>query len=105
MMMATPEVESVFSVIGFSFSGSAPNQGLIFTLLKPFDEREEAEQRIQAAAAPAARAAVRHPGRAGHSRSRRPRSTASATFGGFTFEVLDQAAAATSTSSAAARWR
>ena len=34
-------------MIGFSFSGSAPNQGLIFTLLKPFDERQRPEQRIQ----------------------------------------------------------
>ncbi len=47
VLMSVPEVESVFSVGGFSFSGSAPNQGLIFTLLKPFAEREEAEQRIQ----------------------------------------------------------
>ena len=45
--MSVPEVESVFSVMGFSFAGSAPNQGLIFTLLKPFAEREEPEQRIQ----------------------------------------------------------
>ena len=30
----------MFSVIGFSFTGSAPNQGLIFTLLKPFEERQ-----------------------------------------------------------------
>jgi hypothetical protein len=34
ILLKVPEVESVFSVAGFSFSGSAPNQGLIFTLLK-----------------------------------------------------------------------
>jgi HAE1 family hydrophobic/amphiphilic exporter-1 len=46
LMMATPEVQSVFSVVGFSFTGNAPNQGLIFTLLKPFDERTTEEQRV-----------------------------------------------------------
>jgi HAE1 family hydrophobic/amphiphilic exporter-1 len=46
--MAVPEVESVFSILGFSFAGAAPNQGLIFTLLKPFDERELPDERIQA---------------------------------------------------------
>jgi HAE1 family hydrophobic/amphiphilic exporter-1 len=39
ILMATPEVRAVFSVMGFSLSGSAPNQGLIFTALKPFQER------------------------------------------------------------------
>lgn len=48
ILLATPEVESVFSLLGFSFNGAASNQGLIFTLLKPFDEREEPEKRIQA---------------------------------------------------------
>jgi len=46
MIMATPEVQSVFSVVGFSFTGSAPNQGLIFTLLKPFEERTQEEQQV-----------------------------------------------------------
>jgi HAE1 family hydrophobic/amphiphilic exporter-1 len=41
ILMADPEVEGVFSVMGFSFSGAAPNQGLIFTSLKNFDQREE----------------------------------------------------------------
>ncbi len=46
VLMATPEVATVFSVVGFSFSGNAPNQGLIFTLLKPFAEREGTEHRL-----------------------------------------------------------
>ncbi len=46
IMMATPEVQTVFSVVGFSFTGSAPNQGLVFTLLKPFDERTTPETRV-----------------------------------------------------------
>jgi HAE1 family hydrophobic/amphiphilic exporter-1 len=35
-----PEVEHVFNVTGFSFTGSAPNRGLIFTLLKPWADRK-----------------------------------------------------------------
>ena len=48
ILLADPEVESVFSILGFSFTGAASNQGLIFTLLKPFDERVRPEQRVQA---------------------------------------------------------
>ncbi|MGH9258194.1 MAG: efflux RND transporter permease subunit [Vicinamibacterales bacterium] len=47
VLMTTPEVESVFSIAGFSFAGNAPNSGLIFTLLKPFDLREGDEHRLQ----------------------------------------------------------
>ena len=47
ILKAQPEVESIFSVAGFSFAGSAPNAGMIFTLLKPFDERDNPESRIQ----------------------------------------------------------
>src|SRR5688572_9664319 len=48
ILLSTPEVESAFSILGFSFTGAASNQGLIFTLLKPFEERSQPEQRIQA---------------------------------------------------------
>jgi hydrophobic/amphiphilic exporter-1 (mainly G- bacteria), HAE1 family len=34
------EVDSVFSITGFSFSGSAPNRGILFASLKSFDERK-----------------------------------------------------------------
>ena len=47
VMASVPEVASVFSVAGFSFAGSAPNAGMIFTLLKPFEERQAEESRIQ----------------------------------------------------------
>jgi len=47
VMASIPEVESVFSVSGFSFAGSAPNSGMIFTLLKPFDERLAEESSLQ----------------------------------------------------------
>ena len=35
----TPGVKDVFDVGGFSFSGSGPNKGLMFVLLKPWNER------------------------------------------------------------------
>src|SRR6266436_6731669 len=38
-----PEVEGVFSVGGFSFSGSAPNRAIVFVPLKSFRERVGAE--------------------------------------------------------------
>ena len=48
ILLAAPEVESAFSLLGFSFNGAASNQGIIFTLLKPFDQRERPDARIQA---------------------------------------------------------
>ena len=48
ILMKDPDVAGVFSVMGFSFSGAAPNQGLIFTSLKDFDEREDEEQSLKA---------------------------------------------------------
>jgi HAE1 family hydrophobic/amphiphilic exporter-1 len=47
ILLAQPEVESAFSIVGTGFAASAPNQGLIFVLLKPFDERQKPEQRVQ----------------------------------------------------------
>ncbi|HTU69248.1 MAG TPA: efflux RND transporter permease subunit [Candidatus Baltobacteraceae bacterium] len=40
IILAQPEVMHVFNVGGFSFTGSAPNRGLIFTLLKPWGDRK-----------------------------------------------------------------
>jgi len=34
-----PDVEGIFSIGGFSFSGSAPNRAIVFIPLKPFRER------------------------------------------------------------------
>jgi len=44
----TPEILAVFSVAGFSFSGSAPNQGLMFAKLAAFGERTRPEQSLNA---------------------------------------------------------
>jgi HAE1 family hydrophobic/amphiphilic exporter-1 len=40
MLSDVPESEGTFSVAGFSFSGSASNQGLIFVPLKPYSQRK-----------------------------------------------------------------
>ena len=40
IMAAQPEVQHIFDVGGFSFSGSSPNRGIMFTLLKPWGERK-----------------------------------------------------------------
>ena len=49
-MLKQPEVQSMVSVLGFSFSGSGQNAGLAFVTLKPWDEREGAEHTAQAVA-------------------------------------------------------
>src|SRR4030095_2804437 len=41
-----PEIIGVFSVAGFSFSGAASNNGLMFARLRPFDERKGAEHSL-----------------------------------------------------------
>ncbi len=43
-----PDIASAFSVMGFSFSGAAPNNGLIFTSLKSYDERRRPDQSLSA---------------------------------------------------------
>jgi hydrophobic/amphiphilic exporter-1 (mainly G- bacteria), HAE1 family len=47
ILLKDPDVEGVFSVMGFSFSGAAPNQGLIFSSLKPFAERKGTEHELK----------------------------------------------------------
>ncbi len=48
ILLAVPEVDGVFAVMGFSFSGSAPNQGLIFVSLKDFEVRRGADHTVHA---------------------------------------------------------
>jgi HAE1 family hydrophobic/amphiphilic exporter-1 len=39
ILFKDPDIRAAFSVVGFSFSGAAPNNGLIFTRLNGYDER------------------------------------------------------------------
>jgi HAE1 family hydrophobic/amphiphilic exporter-1 len=43
LLADVPEAEGTFSVAGFSFAGSAANQGLIFVPLKPYSQRKGKE--------------------------------------------------------------
>ena len=43
-------VESIFGVVGFSFSGSGQNMGLAFVRMKDWEERPRPDQSVQAAA-------------------------------------------------------
>jgi HAE1 family hydrophobic/amphiphilic exporter-1 len=89
VIMDQPEVLAVFSVTGFSFSGSAPNQGLMFARLKDFEHRKLKSESLAALVgrlrglltggiAGALVIPVAPPAIQGLS-----------TFGGFQFEVLD----------------
>jgi HAE1 family hydrophobic/amphiphilic exporter-1 len=86
----TPEVERVFAVTGFSFTGSAPNSGLMFAGLKPLKERPGEEHSAQAIVGrlfgplfggiPGALVLPLLP----------PSINGLGIYGGFSFEVLDQ---------------
>jgi HAE1 family hydrophobic/amphiphilic exporter-1 len=39
ILFKDPDIRAAFSVVGFSFAGAAPNNGLIFTRLKDYHER------------------------------------------------------------------
>jgi HAE1 family hydrophobic/amphiphilic exporter-1 len=91
VIAAAPEVASVFSVLGFSFTGNATNQGLIFTLLEPFEERPRREQRVQALL-PRLRGPL-FAIQSGLVVPFAPPGINIGNVGGFTFEVLDQGGA------------
>lgn len=88
-MLQMPEVLATFAIGGFSFGGSTPNQGIIFTPLKPWHERSSPEQGVQAligklfgkfAMIPEARIIPINP----------PAIQGLGSFGGFTFQLQDR---------------
>jgi HAE1 family hydrophobic/amphiphilic exporter-1 len=48
ILMDQPEIRGVFSVVGFSFTGSAANSGMIFAALQDWKDRRKPEQHLQA---------------------------------------------------------
>jgi HAE1 family hydrophobic/amphiphilic exporter-1 len=83
-----PEIAAVFSVAGFSFSGAASNNGLMFSRLKGFEEREGNEHSLttvlnrvrgQVFGIPGALVIPVAP----------PSIQGVSAFGGFQFEILD----------------
>jgi HAE1 family hydrophobic/amphiphilic exporter-1 len=89
IILAQPEVEGVFSVAGFSFGGSAPNNGLMFANLKELDERKGEDKSLQAVLNRIRGPLFGIPGAMVIPFAPPPISGFSA-FGGFQFEVLDQ---------------
>jgi HAE1 family hydrophobic/amphiphilic exporter-1 len=89
IIFADPDVNGVFSVLGFSFSGAAPNNGMMFVRLRDWAERTHDDQSLDAVLArlsgqlfgiPGAMAVAFAP----------PAIQGLSIFGGFQFEVLDQ---------------
>jgi hydrophobic/amphiphilic exporter-1 (mainly G- bacteria), HAE1 family len=87
-LLKIPDVEGTFSVIGFSFSGNASNQAIVFVPLKSFEQRKgdrhSAAAVLQNMRAPlsAIQGALVVP-------FNPPAVQGLGTFGGFTFEVED----------------
>jgi HAE1 family hydrophobic/amphiphilic exporter-1 len=48
LLAQVPEVDTVFSVSGFSLAGTAPNRGIAFFGLKPYSQRPRDDQSAQA---------------------------------------------------------
>ena len=90
LILAQPEVAAAFSVAGFSFSGAAPNQGLMFAKLKDFGERPGPDHSLAAVLN-----RIRGPMIGGITGAivvpvAPPSIQGLSTFGGFQFEVLDE---------------
>jgi len=87
-VLKMPDVEGTFSVVGFSFSGNASNQAIVFVPLKSFETRKgdahSAATVLQAMRAPLSQVqgALVVP-------FNPPAVQGLGTFGGFTFEVED----------------
>ncbi|MEW6323327.1 MAG: multidrug efflux RND transporter permease subunit [Acidobacteriota bacterium] len=89
VLFADPDVAAAFSVMGFSFTGAAPNNGMIFVRLKDYEERRREDQSLTAVlnrlrgrlfGIPGAVVVAFAP----------PAIQGLSFFGGFQFEVLDQ---------------
>ena len=89
ILMAEPDVLGVFAVMGFSFSGAAPNQGIVFASLKPFDERKGAGHSASAVLGRVMPKLMAIPGAIVVSFAP-PAIPGLSRFGGFEFQVLDQ---------------
>jgi len=49
---AYPEIANIFAIGGFSFSGTTPNQGIVFSTLKPWKERSRSAKELIGGFAP-----------------------------------------------------
>jgi HAE1 family hydrophobic/amphiphilic exporter-1 len=90
IILSDQDVLALFSVMGFSFSGAAPNQGLMFARLKPFDDRPGDSHSLQAVLGRVSGQLFGIPG-AIVVAFQPPSIPGLSRFGGFEFQVLDQA--------------
>jgi hydrophobic/amphiphilic exporter-1 (mainly G- bacteria), HAE1 family len=90
IIMRDRDVMALFSVMGFSFSGAASNTGIMFVRLRPFEDRPGREHSAQAILGRLGGALFGLPGAivVGFAP---PSIPGLSRFGGFEFQVLDQA--------------
>ena len=89
ILQADPDIVAVFSVMGFSFAGAAPNTGMMFARLKNYDERPNPDQSLSAVLQRVSGPLFMIPG-AIVAAFPPPSIQGLGFFGGFQFEVLDQ---------------
>ena len=89
ILFAQPEIEGVFSVLGFSFTGAAANNGMMFANLRDWSERRGREQSLEAILNRVRGQLFGIPGGMVVSFAP-PGIQGLSLFGGFQFEVLDQ---------------
>ena len=89
ILMKDPDVAAAFSVMGFSFTGAAPNTGMVFTRLKDYEERRRPDQSLHAVMGRLSGQLFGIPGAMVFAFPP-PAIQGLGFFGGFQFEVLDQ---------------
>jgi HAE1 family hydrophobic/amphiphilic exporter-1 len=89
IILGDPDVMALFSVMGFSFGGAAPNAGIMFVRLKEFDDRPGRDHSLQAVLGRISGPLFGIPGAiiVGFAP---PSIPGLGRFGGFEFQVLDQ---------------
>lgn len=89
ILFKDPDIRAAFSVVGFSFSGAAPNNGLIFTRLKDYGERRGKSHSLAAVLGRVRGPMMGIPG-ALVIPFAPPGIQGLSVFGGFQYELLDQ---------------
>jgi HAE1 family hydrophobic/amphiphilic exporter-1 len=102
VLSQVPEISGAFAVTGFSFSGSSPNQGLLFVSLKPYAERPGDAQTATAVVRGLYGPLSMIPG-AIIFPFLPPSINGLGTYGGFQYQLLDQTGGSIETLASAAR--
>jgi hydrophobic/amphiphilic exporter-1 (mainly G- bacteria), HAE1 family len=89
VMKTAPEVENIFAMSGFSFTGISPSEGVAFASLKPFDQRQ-GEEHSAAAIVGRLYGGLSQITGATVIPVLPPSITGLGQFGGLTYELLDQ---------------